>query len=126
MKNSRIGLSFEQRILRVKFLDNAVIDSSDIHDIYAFANERAKGEPYTVIFEAESHYDVTEDALQTMVNNPDNIHVLAKAYVINTKEAERKTRMHLLFDHPSLAPAIFKTQEEGISWLESVLRNISI
>ena len=34
-----------------------------------------------------------------MIDNPHNAKVLAKAYVINTKEAETKARLHLLFDH---------------------------
>ena len=121
MKNSKIEATYNNRILSVKFLENASINEKDLEEIYSFANEKAAGKTYGVIFEALNHFDVTEDAIHYMVNNPYNTHILSKAYVLNTKEAERKTKLHLLFDHPSLKPCTFHTNEEGVNWLRSQL-----
>ena len=121
MKNSKIEASFENKILSVNFLENAIIDVSDLQEIYAFANEKANGKTYGVIFQAIGHYEVTEDAIKDMADETNNTNVVAKVYIINTKEAERKTKLHLLFDEPELKPNMFKTFEEGISWLKNIL-----
>jgi len=123
MQNSNIKVSFENRILYVKLLDNVVVTAEDLNEIYSFANERANGKPYGVIFEAVNHYKVTGPAVEYIVNNPNNEHVLAKAYVINTKEAEIKTKAHLLFDNPSLKPFTFSTPEIALKWMTAVINN---
>lgn len=107
----------------MKFLDNVIITADDLNEIYSFANEKANGKSYGVVFEAENHYVVTESAIKYIINNPNNINVLAKAYVINTKEAELKTKHHLFFDNPSLKPYTFKTLETAIKWLTAVVKN---
>ena len=121
MKNSKIEVSFEKRILSVRFLDNAVIANTDIEELYEFGEQKASGNPYAIIFEPVNHYDVSEDAIEYIVNNPYNKSIIAKAYVVNSKEAEMKTRAHLLFDHPDLKPFTFKTLAEGKNWLMEVL-----
>jgi hypothetical protein len=121
MKNPKIEVSFENRILSVKFLDNAVIANTDIEELYEFGKQKASGKPYCIIFEPVNHYDVTEDAIEYIVNNPYSKYIVAKAYVVNSKEAEMKTRAHLLFDHPDLKPFTFKTLTEGKNWLMEVL-----
>jgi hypothetical protein len=118
MKNSKIEASFENRILSVRFLNGATIEDTDLQEIYEFGNQNANGLSYGIIFEPEDHYTVTEDAIDYISDNPYNKNIIAKAYVVNTKEAEVKTRMHVLFDHPSLKPFTFKTLSEGRSWLQ--------
>lgn len=123
MKNEYIQASFENRILSVTLLNNVVVTDEDLMEIYSFANERANGKQYGVIFEAIDHYKITEPAINYMVNNPNNIYVLAKAYVINTEEAATKTKFHLLFDQPQLRPFTFKSKETALKWLTSVIDN---
>lgn len=123
MKNAYIQASFENSILSVTLLDNVVVTAEDLMEIYAFANDKAKGSSYGVLFEAVNHYKVTEPAIEYMVNNPNNIYVLAKAYVVNTAEADAKTKFHLLFDKPQLRPFTFKTRETALKWLRSIVDN---
>ena len=121
IKNFKIEASFENRILSVKFLENAVIDEADIQAIYTFGNEKAMRKAYCIIFEASGHYELTEEAVQYMATNPNNANILAKVYVINTKEAERKTKLHLAFDKPELKPLIFNTAQEGLNYLTAII-----
>ena len=53
MTNSKIETAFGNRILHVKFQDDAVVTESDLMEIYAFANEQAQGVKYGVLFEAK-------------------------------------------------------------------------
>jgi hypothetical protein len=122
MKNHKIEASFESKILSVKFLDNAVIDVADLEEIYEYGNAAAKGNPYGIIFEPVNHYEVTEEAVEYIVDNPHIKEIIAKAYVINSKESEMKNRTHLAFDHPTLKPFTFKTYTEGRNWLLSKLK----
>jgi hypothetical protein len=117
MKNPKIEVHFENRILSVKFLNNAIIKDIDIEELYKFGDKKASGKPYCIIFEPENHYEVTEDAIESIVDNPHTKDIIAKAYVINSKEAEMKNRLHLAFDNPSLRPFTFKSYEEGKNWL---------
>ncbi|MFL5766156.1 MAG: hypothetical protein ACJ77K_19585 [Bacteroidia bacterium] len=121
MKNPKILVSFVDRILHVKFLNKAVISADDLHEFYGFGVKEANGKKYCVIFEAEGHYDVTEECIELMTNNPYNVQLLAKAYVINSLEAETKTKLHIRFDRPDLKPVSFKRYEEGRKWLNNVL-----
>lgn len=123
MKNANIQVSFENRILIVKLLDNAIISDDDLKEVYAYANERANKKMYGVVFEAVNRYHVTEPAVKYIINNPNNINISAKAYVINTEEADQKTKAHLQFDNPSLKPFTFKTNEKALKWLTAVMKN---
>jgi hypothetical protein len=75
-----------------------------------------------VLFEATGKYEVTEDAIPFITDNPYQASIIAKAYIINTSEAEQKTKLHLLFDHPALKPYTFKTAGEGMDWLMSQIK----
>jgi hypothetical protein len=121
MKNSKIEVSFENRILHVIFKDDATIEASDLKEIYEYGNQKSEGNFYGVIFESINHYNVTEEAIDYIINNPYSKNILAKAYVVNTKEAEMKTRAHLAFDHPALKPFTFKTLVEAKYWLQTSL-----
>jgi len=121
MKNPKIQVSFQGRILWAEFMDKAVISAADIEEMYTFAEGKAKGNKYCVMFEAIDHFDVTEDGLEFMLNNPHDKNVLAKVYIIGTQEAKVKTKLHLLFDQPELKPATFKTSREGLDHLKSIV-----
>lgn len=121
MKNPRISVSFENRILHVIFLSQAKIDVIDLVEIYAYANERAAGRPYGVIFESAGPYEVTDEGIYYLSNNPNSRNVLGKAYITNNMEAGVKTRLHLLFDKSGLRPFVFKTLAEGKAWLEKIV-----
>ena len=121
MKNPKIVVSFEHRILLVKYLENAIITDEDLKEIYSLAEVKAKWKPYCIMFEALNHYEVTEDAITYLSNNPHNKNILAKAYVINTKEAELKTKFHFLFDNPALKPYTFKNSEDAKKYLVDVI-----
>lgn len=123
MKNANIEVTFENRILSVKLLDNVVITGDDLEEIYSFADEQSGKKPYGVIFEAVNHYKVTESGISFIFNNPHNVNVLAKAYVLNTQEAEIKTKAHLVFDNPALRPYTFKTTGIALKWLNAVIEN---
>ena len=123
MKNSKIQASFDNKILIVTFLDGAIIDIDDLIEIYSFANERANGKRYGALFEALNHYVVTDSAIEFIKENPYNVNVLAKAYITNSDEAERKLKAHLLFDHPQLRPYTFKTRETALKWLTTIVNN---
>ena len=122
MKDSNIKISFEDRILTVKFLDNTVIDVEDLMEVYDFATKRANGLRFGVMFEASGHYEVTESAISYLSSNPENKNVLAKVYVINTKEAEQKAKLHLLFDNATLKPYTFKSSVEGKNYLNEIIK----
>ena len=122
MENPKIHVKFDENILQVRFDDNTIIKAEDLAAIYDFANKRSNGKPYCAIFEATNHYEVTDDALDYLSNNPNNKYILAKAYIIDHKEVEVKTRLHLLFDNPALKPFVFKTHEEGMDYLRDRIR----
>lgn len=122
MKNPKIQLSFSHGILDVKYLDGAVIYTDDIKEIYAYGSAKAKGKKYGIMFEPLGMYEVTEEAVEYLSHNPNNPDILAKVYVLNSKEAETKTKFHFMFDKPVLKPVIFKTAEEGMEFLAEVLK----
>ena len=122
MKNPKIKATFNDRIIEVWFDDDAVINSDDLEEIYDFANRQSKGEQYCILFEASKSYEVTDDALEFMANNPHNKNILAKVYIVDHKEAEVKTRLHLLFDHPSMKPFVFKTHDAGMEYLRDRIK----
>ena len=122
MKNSKIHVKFEDQILQVRFDDGAVINADDLGEIYEFANKNSGGKLYCTLFEASNHYEVTDDAIEYMVNNPNNKNILSKVYIVNNKETEVKTRLHLLFDNPALKPFVFKSHAEGMEYLYDRLK----
>jgi hypothetical protein len=117
MRNSSILYSFENRILLISFLENAEISRYDLEEIYGYANAMSQGKRYGVLFEAFGHYTVNEDALEYMAHNPNNKNVIAKAYVIDSKEAKTKTSLHLIFDRPELKPFTFPDKESALQSL---------
>jgi len=122
MENGNVVAIFEHGILTVRFLENAKIDVEDIKEIYEYGNKWANGQPYCVLFNAMHHYAVTEDGVDYMSHgNPNDAHILAKAYVISTREAEIKIKAHLAFDHPQLMPKVFYMEEEARKYLEGVV-----
>jgi hypothetical protein len=121
MKNKKIKVSFEDEVLDVKYLENAVISSEDIKEIYSYGNSESNGKMYCIMFEPLGKYQVTEEAIQYMVDNPDNKNILEKVYVINSEEAETKTKSHLLNDKPKLIPQTFKTAESGKKYLRIII-----
>jgi hypothetical protein len=121
MKNQKIQVSFQGRIMWAEFSDKAVISDSDIKEMYTFAEEKAKGQKYCVMFEAMGHFDVTEEGLEYMLNNPHDKHVLAKVYIIGTQESKTKANLHILFDQPELKPVTFKTSREGLDYLKDIV-----
>jgi hypothetical protein len=122
LTNPNIDTTFDKGILHVKFLNNAVVTEKDLQEIYAYGTKCSNALPYCSLFEALGNYEVKEDALAYINKNPHNIFILAKAYVMNTKEAERKIRLHLIFDNPALKPFTFMTAEEAKAHLLEVMR----
>ena len=122
MKNPKTHVKFDENILQVRFDDNAIINAESLAEIYDFANEKSGGIPYCALFEASNHSEVTDDALEYLSNNPNNKNILAKAYIVDHKEVEVKTRLHLLFDNPALKPFVFKTHEEGMEYLRDRIK----
>jgi len=121
MKNPKINASFDNRILTVTYLDGAHIDVADLEEIYQHGKAKAGGKPYCILFEATDHYDVTEEAIYYISNNPYEKDILAKAYIVNSQESDIKTKLHLLFDHPHLKPFVFKTRNEAKFFLMEAL-----
>ena len=122
MENGNVVAIFEHSILTVRFLENAKIDVEDIKEIYDYANKWANGQPYCVLFNALHHYAVTEEGVEYMSHgDPNDKNVLAKAYVISTKEAEIKIKAHLAFDKPELMPKTFYMEEDARKYLEEVV-----
>lgn len=117
MSNDRILYSFVNRVLIVSFLDNAEISRADLEEVYRFAERNAEGKKYGALFEAFGTYTILDDALEFMIRNPYNKNVIAKAYVIDTKEAQLKTKLHLLFDKPELKPFTFPDKASALQWL---------
>jgi hypothetical protein len=122
MENGNIVAKFEHSILTVQFLENAKIEIEDVKELYDYANKWANGRPYCVMFDALHHFEVSEEAAEFISNgNPNDEHVLAKAYVISTKEAQLKAKTHLAFDHPRVEPKLFFMVEEARKYLEEVV-----
>ena len=120
MKNSKINASFESGILTIKFADGASLNVSDLKEMYAFGEKESKGQAYCILFEALGHYETSEEAIEFLSDNSGR-NILAKAYVINRKETEIKTKLHLLFDAPSIIPQTFATEKEGRMYLLNLL-----
>ncbi len=119
--NPNIDTTFDKGILHVKFLENAIVTPTDLQEIYSYGTKCSNALPYTSLFEAFGKYEVTEEALEYINKNPHNIFILAKAYVLNTKEAAKKIKLHLIFDNPKLKPFTFNTAEEAKAYLKGVL-----
>ncbi len=123
MKNGKIKTSFENRILTIKFFEGASLDVDDLKEMYGFAEKESGGKAYCVLFEALGTYDVSEEAIEYLSDNSGR-NILAKVYVISLKETEIKTKLHLLFDAPSIIPKTFATEQEGRQYLlELIAKN---
>lgn len=121
--NANIDTTFEKGILHVKFLNNAVVTERDLQEIYQYGTKCSNALPYCALFEAFGQYEVREEALAYINKNPHNIFILGKAYVMNTKEAEQKIKLLLLFDNPALKPHTFLTAKEAKVFLRAVMAN---
>lgn len=122
MKNASIIAQFEHSILSVRFLENARVELKDVKEIYEYGNMWANGKPYAILFEPTGHYHLTEEAIEYFSReNPNDSHIIAKAYITNDKESKLKTHMHLLFDKPSLKPNVFTNHADARKFLESVI-----
>jgi hypothetical protein len=121
MKNGSIVATYEHSILSVRLLENARVEVEDLKELYDYGNMWAHGKPYCVLFEAVSHYEISEDAIEYMsAGNTSDSHILAKAYVVGeNKESQLKTKAHILFDHPLVKPSVFKTHEDARKYLNS-------
>jgi hypothetical protein len=124
MNNAAIIVTFEHSILSVRFLENAIISLEDVKELYAYGNMWAHGNPYCVLFEAVAHYEVSEDAVEYFsLDNPSDTNILAKAYVIaDNKEAQLKSKMHLLFDQPKIEPNVFRNHEDARKYLDAAIK----
>lgn len=117
MQNERILHSFENSVLLISFLKDAVVTRANLEAIYEFANRSANGKRYGVLFEAFGPYTVEEGALEFITRNPHNKNVIAKAYVVDTKEAKMKTSLHVIFDKPEIKPFTFPDKQNALQWL---------
>gem|GEM_PF-1276844 len=128
MKNSAIITKFENSILSVRFLNNAVITLDDMKELYEYGNMHANGRPYCALFEAVGHYEVMPDAIEYFsVGNPNDTNILAKAYVVGeNKEASIKSKVHLLFNQPKIEPRVFTSHTDARNYLDAVVMRYNI
>ena len=126
IQNIKMIVSFDQQILSIKFVEEVTIGAIDLQKIYAYGNEKSNGLPYCILFNYSSNFDLTESALEYALNYTYDIPILAKAYVVTTKEKINRVRLHLSMDNPFIKPTIFESEEEAIEWLQSFLKEVPI
>lgn len=109
--------------MEVTYLHGAAISAEDIKEIYDYGSQQAGGEKYGILFVACGEYEVEEDALQYIVNNPKHDEITAKVYIISHQEAKVKTKLHIVSDKPTLIPNTFESIEDGRMFLKKVFEN---
>ncbi|MFL5765922.1 MAG: hypothetical protein ACJ77K_18395 [Bacteroidia bacterium] len=121
MKNDKIQFSFHDGVLHVIFLDQAIVRALDLETIYMFGTQAAGGQMYAALFEVRGDYEVTDDGVEFIKNNPHNENVIAKAYVADVIPADEKTKARFMQDDPDFRPFIFESVIAGEKWLREQL-----
>lgn len=119
--NKKLEIKFENEILFIKFIDGALIELEDIKSVYSFGEKASNNKRFCILFDATTHFDVTEEVVDFISSAESNEIIIAKAYVVNNKENEIKAKLHLAFDKPARTPKIVKTINEGKEWLNLIL-----
>ena len=117
LKSNNMQVSFENDILKIKFNAGSNIELADIKSVYTFGSEKKRNKRFCILFDSSTNFDVSEEVMEFISDPENNKEILAKAYVVNTKESKIKAKLHLTFDHPSNKPMIFETESEALAWL---------
>lgn len=116
-------LHFEEGILTMSFVDNAVVEVEDIIYIYSHAFQESKGKPYGVMFDTSSRHELTEEAIVYFANSVHTNNVIAMAYLSKTLLSKIRLKLLLIFEKPLLKPKIFNDEAPAYQWLRQQVDN---
>lgn len=115
-------LSFNEGILSVQFLENAVVEVEDVIFIYCYALEQSKGKPYGLLFNSSSKHEFTEDAIVYFANSPYLKNVIAVAYISRDLISKIRLNLLLIFERPPVKFEIFKDETSANVWLKQKVK----
>lgn len=114
-------LHFYKGVLRIKFLDDVLVEVEDIINIYCYGIDQSRGKPFGILFDTHSKHEMTEEAIQHIVNSNYLDKVIGIAYI--SKDLISKIRLSLLmiFERPKIRPKIFPNEEEALIWIQKLV-----
>jgi len=122
LQHDKAIVTFEERILWIKFNNGIDIEISDLKEIYSFAAEKSNGKSYCVLYDTSGTFNLKEEVVEYVANNSGNEPIMAKAYIVNSEDHKAKARLHLVFDQPKIKPNIFGSKKEAVTWLQTFLQ----
>jgi hypothetical protein len=93
----------------------------------AFAKERSYGKPFCILFDPPAKmFNTSDEALQYVIDNPENLPILAKAYIVRSKEMQMAAKLHMSIDHPKIKPHFFESEEAARDFLRNELKDVDL
>jgi hypothetical protein len=115
-------LQFKQGILTLKFCENVVVQVEDIINIYCYAIDQSRGKPFGILFDTNSKHEMTEEAIQHMVDSNYMNNIIGIAYVSKDLISKIRLSLLLIFERPKITPKLFSDEKEALLWLQKDVR----
>jgi hypothetical protein len=119
-------LSFNEGIVHIRFVENAVVEVEDVIYIYCYAEQASKGKPYGVMFDSSSRHEFTEDAIEHFTSSAYIENIIAMAYISKDLISKIRLSLLLIFERPPLKPKMFSDEDQGYKWLEEQVKNYKL
>jgi hypothetical protein len=111
-------LVYEEKILRVTFKENAVIDQKDIQEFLMAAKELVNGDRYAVLTDGRAvHFMVT--AAQEMLTQLHNPNRLANAILTKDSFTEKRVEEFINVQVSESPTRRFTNYDEALNWLRT-------
>jgi hypothetical protein len=111
-------LSFHEGILRLKFVENAVVEAEDVIYIHCYAFEQSKRKPYALLFDSSSKHELSEDAMTYLGESNYLDNLTAMAYISKDIISKIRLKLLLIFEKPSMPLKTFDNEFEAHMWLK--------
>lgn len=111
-------LSFNEGVLTISFVENAVVEVEDVVYIYCYGIQQAKGKPYGVLFDSSSKHEFTEEAIVYFANSSHLNNVIAIAYISKDLLSKIRLSLFLIFENPPIRPKLFANESHALQWIQ--------
>jgi len=106
-------LSFQDGILKLKFVENVVVEVEDVIYIYCYGVERAKGKPFALLFDTSTNHELSEEAMEYLGESDYLDNLIAMAYISKDLISKIRLSLLLIFERPKTPIKMFNSEMDG-------------